>query len=175
MGRYDRLSLSALSLLALAGCGHHRAGEPQEERVFTPPPHAVNVQAERAAEVRILDEHGACLPSGLTVAGLPLPRGIEPADQTERRHVYTSHLSTTALTHWFGPLLVTGAVNRMGEGVVYRDATVRGAAHGSTHLDVSILPVGVSEVRIEISERLPPPEHPMSEAEARRLLARPVD
>ncbi|MFW5920847.1 MAG: hypothetical protein ACOCUS_03320 [Polyangiales bacterium] len=109
---------------------------------------------------------GSLLESDDTVAGLTLPKGLEPFREEERRHVYRTTVSLEKLQKYFGPRLMTGEVERIGEGVIYRDATARDAEGAKVHMDVKILP-GVKGTRVEIEEIPPPPKNPPSLEELR--------
>jgi hypothetical protein len=105
--------------------------------------------------------------SDQVIAGLPLPMGLERTHGEDRRHVYRTDLPLRALQRYFGPRLLTGQVDRMGRGAVYRGAVPRGVQGGAVKLDVSILPV-TSGTRVEIVEIRPPPESPPTVEELRR-------
>jgi len=66
---------------------------------------------------------------------------------------------------YFGPMLVTGKVERQGKGAVYRTASVRGAEVSPTKVDVSILDIGNGLTRVSITELPPPPAYPPPKTE----------
>jgi hypothetical protein len=173
---HHRLTIESLALLVLAGCGH-RAGEPADERVFTPPPHAETVVAERQEAVRVLGDDGQLLPSTQFSGGVRLPRGLEPVqgESDARAHVFVTHLPPDKLARYFGPMLVTGAVTRVGAGVVYHGATIRGST-SQARVDVSILPSGVQQTRVQIDElSVVTTAEPLTEQRAQQLLRQPID
>jgi hypothetical protein len=155
-------------LLALAGCG----GDEEESlpEVVAPVP---EVEAPEAPDLPepLYGEDGALLESDVTVAGLVLPRGLEPVLEEERRHVYRSDVPLPRVLQYFGVRLVTGQVDALsGGGATYRDAVPRDVRGGAVHLDVTIEGSSVARTRIEILELAPAPTTPPSEAEMVRRL-----
>lgn len=103
------------------------------------------------------------------VAGLRLPVGLEHLYDQDRRHAYRTSLPTAKVIAYFGLRLMTGDVQRVGHGAIYRHAIPKGVRGGVVKLDVSILPASTG-TRVEISEIRPPPEHPPSVEEIQREL-----
>ena len=68
-------------------------------------------------------------------------------------------------------MMITGNVERLGKGAVYKRASVRGAEMSPTKVDLSIQEVGSNLVRISVTKIPPPPEYAPSttqtKAEAR--------
>lgn len=159
-------TLCILVLLFCGACG--------EDEVITSPdrvePEVVPTRA--AGETRtddfLYDAEGDLRESEDVVAGLILPRGLELSRENERRHIYSSSVPRAKLLGYFGPRLFTGAVDPIGDGAIFRGATVQGAVGSAVRLDVSILQTGPTS-RIEIYELPPMPENPPSPAELRRL------
>ena len=60
---------------------------------------------------------------------------------------------------YFGPMMITGSVERKGKGAVYKRASVRGAEMNPTKVELSILEGGSNMVRISVTELPPPPKH----------------
>jgi hypothetical protein len=137
-----------------------------------PEPRGVDVRAAQArAQAQPVESpygpDGELRESDDVVAGLPLPVGLERVHGSERRHVYRTTLPLRAVQRYFGPRLVTGQVDRLGDGAVFRHAVPRGVQGGVVKLDVSIMPVS-SGTRIEIIEIRPPPASPPDMEELRR-------
>lgn len=137
-----------------------------------PEPRGVDVrearaQAQARASERLYDSEGALRESDEVVAGLRLPVGLERIHGDERRHVYRTRVPLRAVQRYFGPRLVTGEVDRLGDGAIYRRAVPKDVRGGVVKLDVSILPVA-SGTRVEIVEIRPPPQNPPGLEELRR-------
>lgn len=109
----------------------------------------------RAATPRNYDAQGRLLPSDDYVAGIPLPRGTEVFREGERLHVYRIREPIDKVLAYFGPMMITGNVERRGSGAVYKGASVRGAEVNPTKVDVSILELDRALTRISVTE-LPP-------------------
>jgi len=122
------------------------------------------------------DPDGNLIESDADINGLILPRGVERTRTAGLMRVYRLYAPIDKVLRYFGPRLMTTQVDRIGGGAVYRNAIPRGVVGGEIVMDVSILPVGPSVVRIEITERAPLDLHPPTEAEtlekARRDFAR---
>ena len=110
------------------------------------------------------DPQGRLLPSDDYVVGIRLPRGAELSRNEEIHHVYRIQAPIEKVLAYFGPMMITGNVERRGKGAVYKRASVRGAEVNPTKVDVSILEVGSSLTRISVTELHPPRKHvPSSE------------
>ncbi len=164
-GRFDEAmrSVVLLALLAVACGGNDDATEttppPAPEE---PPPVAPTFHPED----ELYDAEGNLRESDEVVAGLRLPRGLQLDHEEERRHVYQTHVPIGKVVAYFGPRLFTGLVDRIGDGAVYRGATVVGVEN-APRMEVSILQTG-SSVRVEIVELPPMPATPPSPAELQR-------
>jgi len=93
------------------------------------------------------------------VVGIRLPRGAQLFREDELRHVYRIRAPIDKVLAYFGPMMVTGNVERRGKGAVYKRASVRGAEVNPTKVDLSILDVGSSITRISVTELPPPPKY----------------
>ena len=157
--------LCILVLLLSGACG-------EDEVVATPDRVEPEAPARAPGQTRtddyLYDAEGHLRESEDVVAGLTLPRGLELTRETERRHVYSSSVPPAKLLAYFGPRLFTGAVDAIGEGAVFRGATVQGATGSAVRLDVSILEMGTS-ARIEVHELPPIPVNPPSPEELQRM------
>lgn len=145
----------------------------RSEPVESPPP-APNAPDPVAAEeappkpeeiVYIYDANGALIPSDDFVVGIRLPRGLELFREQEGLHVYRIQAPIGKVLRYFGPMLITGKVERQGKGAVYRNASVHGGEMNPTKVDVSILEIGNVLTRVSITELPPPPAYPPSEGE----------
>lgn len=153
--------------VAIAGCSAQGCGgdevEQLPERVAPPP---VVASPEVARPEPLYGEDGELLASDQSVAGLPLPRGLEVLVESGRRHVYTSAVPVARVQQYFGVRLITGEVDgRPGGGVTYHDALPRDARGSSVRLEVTIEPSSASATRVEIVEIEPAPVTAPSEAE----------
>lgn len=159
--------LCPLALLWLAAC------EPSAPTVspgyapveLTPPP------AAKPAADPLYDEQGLLRESDRVVAGLRLPRGLEPRHREERRHVFDSEVPLKDLLRYFGPRLVTGEVTPLGEGAVYRNGIPRGVTGGVVRLDVAIRPTKRG-AQVEILELPPVPADPPTPGQLAEQLER---
>ncbi len=115
--------------------------------------------------VYIYDANGALIPSDDFVVGVRLPRGLELFREKGGLHVYRIRAPIRKVLSYFGPMLVTGKVERQGKGAVYRTASVRGAEVSPTKVDVSILDIGNGLTRVSITELPPPPAYPPPKTE----------
>ncbi|MGB5193461.1 MAG: hypothetical protein WBN70_10815 [Polyangiales bacterium] len=151
--------LSLVILAVIGGCS-------SKPKVSDPPTAAEKKEeAAAAAEVqkprpmRVFDVDGRLIPSDEYVAGVRLPRGVELFRADEVTHVYRMRAPIDKVLAYFGPMMITGNVERRGKGAVYKRASVRGAEVNPTKVDLSILEVGSNLVRISVTELPPPPTH----------------
>jgi hypothetical protein len=79
--------------------------------------------------------------------------------------VYRIQAPIAKVLNYFGPMLITGKVERQGKGAVYRNASVRGGEVNPTKVDVSILEIGSRLTRVSITELPPPPAYPPAQSE----------
>jgi hypothetical protein len=154
--------------IGLVACG----GEPTGEAVFEPPATPAAAPEPGPARVSIYDAQGELREGDVVVAGLRLPRGLEPQFEHERRHVFETAVPIEKVQRYFGPRLRTPMVTPNGQGVTYRDAAPRDATGGVVRLDVSIVPAGLGRVQVDIYELPPPPPRALSEAEVRAIVER---
>ncbi len=143
-------------LLVLAGCTSRPerdtpmgASGPQREQ-------AGAESGKRAPHTRTFDAEGRLLPSDEYIVGIRLPRGAELHREDGVLHVYRIRAPIDKVLAYFGPMMITGNVERRGTGAVYKQASVRGAEVNPTKVDVSILEIGSKVTRISVTE-LPPP------------------
>lgn len=145
--------------LSLAGCTSR--GEPTEpvRRDAVGEEAKPEEPEEQKRDPRRFDGQGRLLPSDDYVAGVRLPRGSELFYEAELKHVYRIRAPIDKVLAYFGPMMVTGKVERRGKGAIYRRASVRGAEISPTKIDLAILEVGNSLTRISVTEFPPPPEY----------------
>jgi len=147
--------------LSLGGCGDDADGS----REATPAVPQEEAAARAPAPEPLYGPGGELLGSGRRVAGLELPRGLEAEREERRRHVFRTRVPLTKVQRYFGTRLVTGQVDSIGDGAIYREATPQGVRGGVVKMDVSILPLGQGLARVEIVEILPPPPNPPPESQ----------
>ncbi len=154
---------TALVVLTM-GCGSK-----QTEAPYIPPAVADRVEKARPvlppAPEPLYDERGNLLGSTERVAGLVIPRGVKSVLRESRRYVYETAVPTRKVVRYFGNRLITGDVQPVGEGAIYRRATSRDAVGGVVKMDVSIFNQAGGTTRIEIREIPPMPVHPVSPQE----------
>lgn len=154
-----RIRLSSLILLAaIAGCSA-KSNAPDQPVGVTQDEEAEEARAPKPRPPRIFDVEGRLIPSNEYIAGIRLPRGIELFRADEVTHVYRMRAPIDRVLAYFGPMMITGNVERRGKGAVYKRASVRGAEVNPTKVDLSILEVGSNLVRISVTELPPPPTH----------------
>ena len=146
---------SLICVFWLASCGRQHEEQPRQQAGSTHPQPA-NVKSEGTPQTleAPLDDEGRLLPSDEFVAGVRLPKGLRLYRRAEREHIYRTEVPIEKVLAYFGPMLMTGKVDRMGEGAVYRRASVLGAEMNPTKVDVWILKAG-DLTRVAITE-LPP-------------------
>lgn len=153
------LLLSLAFVAALAGCTPDpKPGGPA--RVDGPAENAAenNAQKKKALQ-RSYDAQGRLLPSDEYIVGIRLPRGAELFREDVLLHVYRIRAPINKVLAYFGPMMITGNVERRGKGAIYKGASVRGAEVNPTKVDVAILEVGSSVTRISVREIPPPTQH----------------
>ncbi len=138
--------------LALAACGSTESDESASARAAEAP---ATVAAEEPDP--LFDAEGNLLESDERVAGMVLPRGFEDmGTDRPRQHDYSGvDVEIDALVAYLGVRLVTGAVDRIGGGAVFRDALPRGVRGGEVRLDVTAMPSRRGGSRLQVIE-LPP-------------------
>ena len=152
--------------LSLAGCGEDEVIQ-TPDRVEPEPP--ARPPGEARQDQFLYDAEGNLRESEESVAGLVLPRGLELSRERERRHIYRTAVPRAKLLAYLGPRLFTGSVDPIGDGAIFRGATVQGASGSTVRLDVSVLQTG-SDTRLEIYELPPMPQTRRSQEEIERLL-----
>lgn len=153
-------SLLRLALLvSLAGCTSEPERGARTGHEDTPADKASTETARTEQVPRRFDVEGRLLPSDDYIVGIRLPRGAQLFREEELHHVYRIRAPIDKVLAYFGPMMITGNVERRGKGAVYKRASVRGAEVNPTKVDVSILEVGSSMTRISVTELPPPPRH----------------
>jgi hypothetical protein len=148
-----------IALVVLAGCRSEPVA--RERRGTGSPTRASEAEPAEAPSrpLRTFDVEGRLIPSDEYIAGIRLPRGVELFRADELTHVYRIRAPIDRVLAYFGPMMITGNVERRGKGAIYKRASVRGAEVNPTKVDVSILEVGSNLVRISVTELPPPPAH----------------
>jgi hypothetical protein len=154
-----RSQLLALALLTAVTSCTSRPERGEREHVGSSSEKGSEQPAKRPPVTRNFGAQGDLLPSDDYVAGIPLPRGAELFREGELEHVYRIRAPIDKVLAYFGPMMITGKVERRGKGAVYKRASVRGAEVNPTKVDVSILEVGSNLTRISVTELPPPPQH----------------
>jgi hypothetical protein len=150
-----------VSITLLAACSSKQRTE--EARATAPSSDATAATTERAPEKarppRIFDADGKLYASQEYAGGLAMPVGVELFRADELTRVYRIRAPIDKVLAYFGPRLITGNVKRLGDGAVYKQASVKGAEVNPTKIDVSILEIGSNLVRIQIRQIPPGPEY----------------
>jgi len=156
--RRSRL-LALVLLTALAGCTSRPEGRSEGDNADSPSEKAGAEPAKAPPITRNYGAQGELLPSDDYVVGIRLPRGAELFRESELEHVYRILAPIDKVLAYFGPMMITGNVERRGKGAIYKRASVRGAEVNPTKVNVSILELGRSLTRISVTELPPPPKH----------------
>ena len=156
--RRSRL-LALVLLTALAACTSRPEGRSEGDNADSPSGKANAEPAKAPPITRNYGAQGELLPSDDYVVGIRLPRGAELFRESELEHVYRILAPIDKVLAYFGPMMITGNVERRGKGAIYKRASVRGAEVNPTKVNVSILEVGNRLTRISVTELPPPPKH----------------
>jgi len=164
----SRLLTCSIVWVVVGGC----SSEPPRPQASAPEaPELADGEATVAEAVerapRIFDVDGRLVASNEYVVGIPMPRGVELFRADEVNHVYRIRAPIDKVLAYFGPLMITGSVKRLGKGAIYKRASVRGAEVNPTKVDLSILEVGSNLVRISVTELPPAPVQSPSAAQTK--------
>lgn len=152
-------SVLVVLVLALAGCTSKPESDDQTRPSNARAEEATAEAAKREPISRNYDADGRLLPSDDYIVGIRLPRGAQLFREDELVHVYRIRAPIDKVLAYFGPMMITGNVERRGKGAIYKRASVRGAEVNPTKVDVSILEVGSRLTRVSVKELPPPPVH----------------
>ena len=152
-------SVVAVLGLALASCTSEPQSDDQTRRGSARTEEGTAEAAKREPISRNYDAEGRLLPSDDYIVGIRLPRGAQLFREDELVHVYRIRAPIDKVLAYFGPMMITGNVERRGKGAIYKRASVRGAEVNPTKVDVSILEVGSRLTRVSVKELPPPPVH----------------
>jgi len=162
------LRFLALSLvIALTACSSKSGNRAEQQRSDTPEDGRRAEEATPKKISRDFDPQGRLLASDDYVVGIRLPRGSELVREQNLEHVYRVKAPIDKVLGYFGPMMITGNVERRGKGAIYKRASVRGAEVNPTKVDVSIFEVGERATRVSVTELPPPPAHIPSTAETK--------
>jgi hypothetical protein len=153
------IRLSSLILLAVIAACSAKSNAPDQPVGVTQAEETKEARAPKPRPPRVFDVEGRLIPSNEYIAGVRLPRGVELFRADEVTHVYRMRAPIDRVLAYFGPMMITGNVERRGKGAVYKRASVRGAEVNPTKVDLSILEVGSNLVRVSVTELPPPPAH----------------
>lgn len=158
MGRLCGLTRLVVVLSAI-GCGQSR-GTVEAKPAIVREATGLNVGSAP------VNSAGGLVTGKINVGGLYLPAGSRKRLVHGRRHVFevTAHIEKVA--KYFTPRLEPGALTRLGTGVVFRNAQVKGSKDSMVKLNVSVLPTTDGDTRIEITER---PTIQVTERDSREL------
>jgi len=154
----SRFLLSVL-MLALAGCTSESERDDQTRPGNALAEEATAETTKREPISRDYDAEGRLVPSEDYIVGIRLPRGAQLFREDQLLHVYRIRAPIDKVLAYFGPMMITGNVERRGKGAIYKRASVRGAEVNPTKVDVSILEVGSRLTRVSVKELPPPPVH----------------
>lgn len=154
-----RIRLSSLLLLAAIAACSSKSKAPDRPVGAAPTEDARPAEEQQQRPPRVFGVDGRLIPSDEYIAGIRLPKGVELFRADEVTHVYRMRAPIDRVLAYFGPMMITGNVERRGKGAVYKRASVRGAEVNPTKVDLSILEVGSNLVRISVTELPPPPTH----------------
>lgn len=95
---------------------------------------------------------GVLLPSEERVVGIVLPRGLRAVGRAERRYFFESDEPVEALQRYLGPRLITGEVEPVGSGVIFRRAAPRDARGADVRVDVLVAASSAARSSVTITE-----------------------
>jgi hypothetical protein len=147
------------ALAALASCTSKPDPSPPEPPSGAPREEAATQSEKPPTRERIIDPQGRLIPSDEYIVGIRLPRGTELIREDGLLHVYRVRAPIDKVLAYFGPMMITGNVERRGTGAIYKQASVRGAEVNPTKVDVSIVELGTHSTRVAVTELPPPPKH----------------
>lgn len=155
-----------------AGCGD----EPPDEPIELPnaPAPAPPEPPPAPVDDSPYDEDGNLLPSTDVVGGLVLPRGLEAMESgDESLHVYSCLAPPQKVVAYFGPLLLTGEVDRIGDGAVFRSGVPQHPEGTAFRMNVEVLSRGsrrsIVRIRLLGVPGAPSPRRAPTEAELRQF------
>ena len=154
-----------------SGCGDDDAAPRARPEAPTEPTEDAR---RRPARDALYGADGDLLPSDDTFLGLTLPRGLELEAESRMRRRFTTQVPLRRVLGYFGPRLITGTVERVGDGAIYRRAVPKEAQGARVPMDVSVLPSSTYGRVVVILEELPvtPTKSPTKET-IEQLLQRP--
>lgn len=151
--------LALAALVTLAACKSKPAPSPSEPPREAPREEAATQRVKSLPPERIIDPQGRLIPSDEYIVGIRLPRGTELFREDDLLHIYRVRAPIDKVLAYFGPMMITGNVERRGSGAIYKGASVRGAEVNPTKVDVSIVELGGHLTRVAVTELPPPPKH----------------
>lgn len=154
-----RSTLPCLILLITVGACSRKEEAPTSSPAASTEAKTEQPETSAPRPPRVFDVDGRLIPSDEYIAGIRLPRGVELFRADELTHVYRLRAPIERVLAYFGPMMITGNVERQGKGAVYKRASVRGAEMNPTKVELSIAEVGSNLVRIAVTELPPPPQH----------------
>ena len=166
-----RLLVGLLTLAVLAAsCSKEREAPGDQHRVIQEKNEAEVKKGQAPIRPHLYDRKGRLLPSEDFMVGIQLPRGLTLLYERNLVHMYKTEVPIEKVLAYFGPLMITGKVDQVGKGAIYRNASVQGAEMNPTKVEVSILEAG-NAAHVSIRELPPPPIHTPSNEETRRKAA----
>ncbi|MFT3924966.1 MAG: hypothetical protein QM778_20690 [Myxococcales bacterium] len=154
----------------LAACSGPAAG-PREEPSSAPKAASVTSAAVRAESP--IDAEGRLKPSGLRIAWFEIPAGFENAASRPQHHAFVSHqVSMTQLRDYLAARMLTGQVDELGEGAIYRSVMPLSAEANAMRFDVQVALVDQGRgVSLTLEERTFLGAPPLSAKEAAKAVA----
>ena len=160
-----------LSMFAVA-CGREST-DAHDQGQGTSPLLAPSAPPPSASRLEHLDAQGRLKGSGRHVDWFEIPAGFEERGAPPRRHLFVSHQATMAqLREYLGARMLTGQVDEIGEGAIYRAVMPLSAADGAMRFDVQVDVVDRGKgVSVLLEERTFLGAPPLSPAQAAKALA----
>ena len=153
-----------LLLLLLAACG----GEPDQQSAPLPLAQPAATHEVQRAGTNFFDAEGRLRESDQEIAALKLPMGLEPEYVDDGVHAFHTVVPLRKVLQYFGPRLVTGQVDTVGESAIYRAALPQHPRGSQVRLDVTIAPSSRGGASVRIHELPSEPVNPPSLDELRQ-------
>jgi hypothetical protein len=161
-----------LCALALSACGGEQPAAPAQDPTG-PSAQVKHSQAAPSPRPSLLDAQGRLKSSGLKVDWFEIPAGFENKGSRPQRHYFVSHEVTMGqLREYLGARMLTGQVDELGEGAVYRAVMPLSASEKAMRFDVEVAAIDQDTgVSLMLDERTFLGAPPLSVQEAARVLA----
>ena len=168
-----RLAIALGCTLGLAACGGRDSPAQGAASGPSASNHVEPSAAPPAAKPNPLDAQGHLKPSGRRIDWFEIPAGFEAVGSRPQHHLFVSHSVTIEqLRDFLSARMLTGRVDEMGEGAIYRGVMPISAAAKSMRFDVQVALVDQGKgVSLALDERTFLGAPPLAPEQAAKVLA----